>query len=123
MVGYVPTGLPFGAACAPIDATSCNPLRRPNNKVSLTLGWRPTDELDLKASLVYASYWWDIVRLTLNYIDQPGYTVVNVAANYKLNANATLFGRIDNLFDQTYENPNGFLAPGFGAYGGVKLTW
>jgi len=123
VVGYVPPGLPFGAACAPIDATSCNPLRRPNNKVSLTLGWRPTDELDLKASLVYASSWWDIVRLTSNYIDQPGYTVVNVAANYKLNANATLFGRIDNLFDQTYENPNGFLAPGFGAYGGVKLTW
>lgn len=123
VVGYVPPGLPFGAACAPIDATSCYPLRRPNNKVSLTLGWRPTDELDLTASLVYASSWWDIVRLTSAYVDQPGYTVVNLAANYKVNANATVFGRIDNLFDQTYENPNGFLAPGLGAYGGVRLTW
>ncbi|MFG1203491.1 TonB-dependent receptor [Xanthobacter aminoxidans] len=123
VVGYVPPGQPFGAACAPINATSCYPLRRPNNKVSLTLGWRPTDELDLAASLVYATSWWDIVRLTSNYIDQPGYTVVNLAANYRLNAVTTVFGRIDNLFDQTYENPNGFLAPGFGAYGGVKLTW
>lgn len=123
VVGYMPVGQPFGAACAPIDATSCNPLRRPNNKVSVTLGWRPTDALDLSASLVYASSWWDIVRLTSNYVDQPGYTVVNLAANYKLNANTTLFGRIDNLFDQTYENPNGFLAPGLGAFGGVRLTW
>lgn len=123
VVGYVPPGQPFGAACAPIDATSCYPLRRPNNKVSLTMEWRPTDELDLTASLVYASSWWDIVRLTPNYIDQPGYTVVNIAANYRMNANTTLFGRINNLFDEAYENPNGFLAPGFGAYGGVKLTW
>lgn len=123
VVGYMPVGQPFGAACAPIDATSCTPLRRPNNKVSLTLGWRPTDELDLSASLVYASSWWDIVRLTSNYIDQPGYTVVNVAANYKLNTHATVFARINNLFDQTYENPNGFLAPGFGAYGGLRLTY
>lgn len=123
VVGSMPPGQPFGAACAPIDATSCYPLRRPNNKVSLTVDWNPTDQLNLSASLVYASSWWDIVRLTSDYIDQPGYTVVNVAANYKVNENVLVFGRIDNLLDETYENPNGFLAPGFGAYGGVKLTY
>ncbi|MFS8035943.1 TonB-dependent receptor plug domain-containing protein [Xanthobacter sp. AM11] len=123
VVGYTPPGQPFGAACVPIDATSCYPLRRPNNKVSLTVGWRPTDAFDLSASLVYASSWWDIVRLSSNYIDQPGYTAVNVAANYRFNANTTVFARIDNLFDQSYQNPNGFLAPGFGAYGGLKLTY
>ncbi|TCT04373.1 TonB-dependent receptor plug domain-containing protein [Aquabacter spiritensis] len=123
VVGYMPPGEPFGAACAPLTPTSCTPLRRPNTKVSVTADWNPTDALTLSASLIYASSWWDIVRLSSETIDQPGYTVVNLAANYALGPAATLFGRIDNLFDQTYENPNGFLAPGFGAYGGIKFTY
>ncbi|HQS10220.1 MAG TPA: TonB-dependent receptor [Xanthobacteraceae bacterium] len=123
VVGYMPADTSFGAACAPLTDTSCTPLRRPNNKVSVTADWNPTDQLNLSAALIYASAWWDIVRLTSDYIDQPGYTVVNVAANYALTKQATLFGRIDNLFDQTYQNPNGFLAPGFGAYGGLKFTY
>ncbi|OYW32624.1 MAG: hypothetical protein B7Z41_07805 [Rhizobiales bacterium 12-66-7] len=123
VVGYMPADTSFGAACAPLTDTSCTPLRRPNNKVSVTADWNPTDQLNLSAALIYASAWWDIVRFTSDYIDQPGYTVVNVAANYALTKQATLFGRIDNLFDQTYQNPNGFLAPGFGAYGGLKFTY
>lgn len=123
VIGYMPAGTSFGAACAPLTDTSCTPLRRPNNKVSVTADWNPTDQLNLSATLIYASAWWDIVRLTSDTIDQPGYTVVNVAANYAWTPNATVFARIDNLFDQTYQNPNGFLAPGFGAYGGVRFTY
>jgi len=123
VIGYFPPGEPFGASCAPRSATSCYPLRRPNNKVSLTVNWNPVEKLDLSATLIYVSSWWDIQRLTSNYVDQPGYTLVNIAANYAVTPNATVFGRIDNLFDQTYENPNGFLAPGFGAYAGVRLTY
>ena len=123
VVGYMPAGTSFGAACAPLTDTSCTPLRRPNNKVSVAADWNPTDQLNLSATLIYASAWWDIVRLTSDTIDQPGYTVVNVAANYAWTPNATVFARVDNLFDQTYQNPNGFLAPGFGAYGGVRFTY
>ncbi len=123
VIGYFPPGQPFGAACAPRNATSCYPLRRPANKVTLAVDWQPIDALTLTGSIVYLSDWWDIERLGSVTVDQPGYTLVNIAANYALNANATLFGRIDNLFDQKYENPNGFLARGFGAYGGLKLTY
>ena len=34
----------------------------------------------------------------------------------------SVFGRIDNLFDKRWENPIGFLVPGFGAYGGIKVA-
>lgn len=122
-VGYFPPGQPFGASCAPDTPTSCYLLRRPNDKVSLTVDWSPVEKLDLSATLIYVSSWWDIVRFTSNYVDQPGYTIVNLAANYALTPNATVFGRIDNLFDQTYENPNGFLAPGFGAYAGLRVSY
>lgn len=123
VTGYFPPGQPFGAACAPLSPTSCIPLRRPNDKVSVSVNWQASDKLDLTATLIYVSSWWDIERLTSNYVDQPGYTIVNIAANYAFNEHATLFGRIDNLFDETYENPNGFLAPGFGAFAGLKLTY
>jgi vitamin B12 transporter len=52
----------------------------------------------------------------------PGYTVVNVAANYKVDDHATVFGRIDNLFNEHYEDPTGFLRPGIGVFTGVKFT-
>jgi vitamin B12 transporter len=32
------------------------------------------------------------------------------------------FGRIDDLFDKRWENPVGFLVPGFGAFGGIKVA-
>ena len=52
----------------------------------------------------------------------PGFTVVNVAADYKVNEYAKVFARIDNLFDERYEDPTGFLRPGLAVYGGVRLT-
>ncbi|MCC4119190.1 TonB-dependent receptor, partial [Aromatoleum toluclasticum] len=32
----------------------------------------------------------------------PGYAIVNLSADYRLGSGWTLFGRIDNLFDQRY---------------------
>jgi outer membrane receptor protein involved in Fe transport len=53
----------------------------------------------------------------------PGYTIVNLAANYEVNEHFSAFGRIDNLFDVRYQNPTGFLAPGLGVFGGLKVTF
>ena len=47
---------------------------------------------------------------------------VNLAANYVVNKNATLFARVDNLFDRRYENPVGWMQPGLAAYGGIRLA-
>ena len=47
---------------------------------------------------------------------------MNLAANYALRDDVTLFARIDNLFNKQYEDPAGFLRPGFGIFGGVRLT-
>jgi len=33
-----------------------------------------------------------------------------------------LFGRIDNLFDVRYQNPTGFLRPGFGVFAGMRVA-
>jgi vitamin B12 transporter len=33
-----------------------------------------------------------------------------------------LFGRIDNVFNQHYQNPTGFERRGSGIYGGVRVA-
>ena len=54
-------------------------------------------------------------------IRDRGYTTVNLAASFAINARLSVFGRIDNLLDRHYENPVGFLQPSLGAYAGIKL--
>ena len=98
-------------------------LRKPKHKASLTAVWTPTEQLTLATTVLHVSSWRDILRgNTSIHLDMPGYTVVNVAANYVVNQNVTAFARIDNLFDKRYQNPNGFLQSGFGIYGGVRLA-
>ena len=55
-------------------------------------------------------------------VDSSPYTIVNVAADYKVDDHVTIFGRIDNLLNSQYENPVGFLAPGFGVFGGIRMS-
>ena len=51
-----------------------------------------------------------------------GYTVLNLAASYRLTDTWSLFGRIENATDTDYQSPDGFLRPGIGAYGGIKVN-
>jgi vitamin B12 transporter len=107
-----------------IDAdTGLELLRRPKDKQSLTGTWNPVNPLTLSATVLNVSSWVDADRFGLTpRLTAPGYTVVNVAANYKIDEHATLFGRVDNLFNEHYEDPTGFLRPGIGAFMGVKLS-
>jgi vitamin B12 transporter len=103
-------------------------LRRPKNKASLTANWQVMDQLSFSSTLLYVGSWYDIGRQTTApdgfepYIIAPGYTTVNLAANYALRDDVTLFARIDNLLNKQYEDPAGFLRPGFGAFAGIRLT-
>jgi vitamin B12 transporter len=99
-------------------------LRRPRNKVSVSSVWKPTDKLTLSSTLLYVGSWKDYDRQGLLYApeDAPAYTVVNLAAEYRMNKNVTWFGRIDNLFDRRYEDPIGWQQPGLTIYGGVRIA-
>lgn len=96
-------------------------LRRPRNKATVSAGWKPAAPLLLTGSLTYIGPTRDVDRVTFNEGVLPGFTLVNVAADYKLNDHVNLFGRIDNLFDKRYQNPNGFEGTGLAAYAGIKL--
>ncbi|MBU4263395.1 MAG: TonB-dependent receptor [Proteobacteria bacterium] len=51
------------------------------------------------------------------------YTVVNLAASYDLTQKVQLYGRIDNLFDEEYEEAWSYATPGLSAYAGVRVTF
>jgi vitamin B12 transporter len=107
-----------------IDATTgLELLRRPKDKQSLTGTWSPIDPWSFTATVLNVSSWVDADRFGLtSRLTAPGYTVVNLATNYRVDDHAMVFGRIDNLFNEHYEDPTGFLRPGIGVFTGVKLS-
>ena len=54
---------------------------------------------------------------------QGSFGVVNVSASYDVTKQWQLFGRIDNLFNQKYEEVLFFGTPIRSVYGGLKLTY
>ena len=51
------------------------------------------------------------------------YWLVNAAVSYKLQPGVELFGRLENLLDQRYQEAFGFEAAPVAAFAGVKLTF
>jgi vitamin B12 transporter len=96
-------------------------LRRPKHKASLTTEWQSTARLSLAPSILYVSSWIDGNRdFSIPRLNAAGYTTVNLATNYQLTPQVSLFGRVDNLAGRRYENPVGFLQPSRGFFAGVK---
>lgn len=52
-----------------------------------------------------------------------GYTVFNLSANYKINQNFTIYGRVDNLFDKHYYEVWGYGTEGRAIKGGIRLLF
>ncbi|NWK96421.1 TonB-dependent receptor [Sphingobium lactosutens] len=56
-------------------------------------------------------------------VSMQEYVLVNLSLDYKLSRNIALFGRIENLADEEYEEVFSFATAGRAAYGGVRLTF
>lgn len=51
------------------------------------------------------------------------YVLVNLNGEYRLSDRFSVFGRVENLFNERYEEVFSFATPGRGAYGGVKARF
>lgn len=99
-------------------------LRRPRHKASLGADWLATDDVTLNATLLYVGPQIDGNRdFSIPRLKMPDYVTLDLAASYKLTDTWTLFGRIENATDTQYQSPDGFLRPGIGAYGGIKVSF
>jgi len=106
------------------DTTGLELLRRPRHKASLNVVWLPTDRLTISATALYVGSQVDGDRsFSIQRLDTDPYFVVNLAADYNLGKGVTLFARVDNVFDERYENPTGFQRPGFGVFAGIRVNF
>jgi vitamin B12 transporter len=99
-------------------------LRRPKNKESLNTNWQATNRLSLNASVLSVSSWVDTNRDgSIPRLNAPGYTTVNLAAIYDLSSHWALTGRVTNLLNRHYQNPDAFDQPTLGGFAGVKAKF
>ena len=105
------------------ERTNLALLRRPRHKASLNAAWNATGELQLDATLLYVGPHLDGNRdFSVPRFRKGGEFTADVAASYRLTENFSVFGRLENAFDNTYQSPEGFLRPGIGGFAGIKAN-
>ncbi len=103
-------------------------VRRPKSIASVNL-WGASADGRLSGTLTvrYNGHQADVAYTDPSYVpvrvELDAYTLVNVAAEYRLTNGVTLYGRIENLLGADYEEVFSFAAPGRAAYVGVRATF
>ncbi len=96
-------------------ATGLELLRRPREKWSAQAIWNPIDPLTLSATVLHTGSFIDVSRdFSIQRLLAPGYTVVNVAADFVITDQVKIYVH--------YQNPTGFLQPSLGIYGGIRVA-
>ncbi|HEX2818449.1 MAG TPA: TonB-dependent receptor [Phenylobacterium sp.] len=101
-------------------------IRRPPNLGSVNLTWRaPGDRGSITATVRYNGDMTDtdFSAFPARTVALKAYTLVNLAGALKLNETLELFGRIENLTNDRYEEVYGFNTPGRAAYAGVRARF
>ena len=92
-------------------------IRRARNLGSLNLLWRAQDNLAINANAQHNGAQTDIGGVTLD-----AFTLVNVNANFNATDKLDLYLRLDNLFDEDYQEVFGYQTLGFGASLGLRYS-
>jgi vitamin B12 transporter len=105
-----------------IDATTGLELaRRPRLKASLSAAWAFLPQAGLSATLLMVGPWIDASRdFSVTRLKADGYVTFNLAAHWRVDERFTLFARTDNLFDEDYQSPVGFLGPERAFHAGIQ---
>ncbi len=122
------TGLTVGVDYTWLDATDPDgeiEVRRPVNELGVRVSYLfPNGKTRLGADLRYVSDLWDFDYTSPSFGSEltrlDDYTVVNLTAQHELTDHILLTGRVQNLFDEEYEEVQGYLAPPRTFYVGLR---
>ncbi|MCB9958112.1 MAG: TonB-dependent receptor [Rhodospirillaceae bacterium] len=100
-------------------------VRRPNNTASFNANYRfLEDRASISLGVVYNGNQLDIdyTNFLGHRITLDGYTLVNLSGRYEIMDGVEIFGRVENVFDEDYQEVDGYNSLGIGAYGGIRLS-
>jgi vitamin B12 transporter len=99
-------------------------LRRPDHKATFDVVWQFLGGRgELSTSVLYVGRRRDLDPNTFAAVTADDYTTVNVAARFNVTDWLEVYVRIDNVFDEDYEEVLGFSTAGLSAYGGIRLRY
>ena len=93
-------------------------IRTPEHLASIQLNWQATDKFQTGLYVLYNGEATDFGGTPLD-----DFIRVDLTASYAIDETLTIYGRIDNLFDEQYQYVNGYGTPGISAFGGVRATF
>ncbi len=107
------------------DGTDTQLLRVPKDRATLDIHYRPISSVSLSTTVLHVGSrndrYFDSTMFTSVDARAESYTVVNLAASVAVRDNLTVFARLDNLFDESYEEVYGFGTAGRSAYTGLSV--
>ncbi|MES2449050.1 MAG: TonB-dependent receptor [Pseudomonadota bacterium] len=103
-------------------------VRRPNHIASLnTTVFSADKRFSGTLTVRYNGRQTDVAYTNPSYIpvtvSLQEYVLVNLNAEYKVTDKISVYGRVENLFNEDYEEVFSFATPGRAAYGGVKVRF
>ncbi len=108
------------------DAEGNTLSRRPRHRATADIHYAIGEDVNLSLTCVYVGEREDSYFSSTDYVSVseqlPDHTVVNLAASWDLCETVTLFGRVENLFDEAYEELAGYGTAGISGYGGLRVT-
>ena len=105
--------------------------RRPQNKIDLGITWTPLKKLVFSGNVLYVSSWRDYPVENISCpsgessicVRVPGYVTLDLAVTYRVLRYLKVFARVNNLANDQYENPLGYLQPGRAGYAGFTVSY
>ncbi len=94
--------------------------RRPEHQAAISINWAFFEKAHANMSARYVGERWEDADNTERL---DAYTTVDLSAYYDLTDHFQLFGRIENLFDESYEQIPGYAGSGTSYYGGIKASF
>jgi vitamin B12 transporter len=136
-VASVSDTLRFSGSYTYTDATQPDPatgidtreIRRPRHSASLNGDWRLlAGKADVNLNLTYVGDQDDVFfevapPFGTRTVTLDAYYLANVAASYHLTTQTSVYGRVENLLNESYENVYGYNTPGIGAYAGFRVSF
>lgn len=106
----------------PVTLDNSPLLQKPMDQAGLDVDYQ-SGSFEAGTQVTYVSQRPDFDYSTFTPVILSEYFLVNLRASYQVDEHVKLFARVDNLFNQYYEEIYGYGTPGLSAYGGTKISF